>query len=75
MAAILAWLEGSVIKFALDWLWGKISAAISKAEKVQADHKAAVDQAAQDSKKAEELPSDATAAQTDDAIDDELKHF
>lgn len=71
MSGIVGWL----FKSFLEWAGAKIMALVSLYQKDKANHQANVDQAAQDTKKAKELTKDATAKETDDAIDDTLSHF
>ena len=71
----MSWLVSALVKPILDWLWGKLSAAIALYKKDQVAHQAQVDQAAQDSQKAKELKPDSTEGATDAAIDDELNHL
>lgn len=71
----MSWLVGLIEKYFLNWLLEKVSAVISLWNKDKANHETAVNQAAQDVKKAKELKPDATAEETDAAIDDELGHF
>jgi hypothetical protein len=68
---MLNWL----IKPILDWLLGKLLAAIEVYERDKKAHQSAVNQAAQDTQKAKELKPDATAKETDDSIDDMFKHI
>jgi len=65
---------GWIIKPILDWLLGRILGAIAAFEKDKKAHESAVNQAAQDTKKAKELKPDATAKETDDALDDMFHH-
>lgn len=63
----LSWLIDAIVGRIIAW-WS--------AQNAQAQvQKSIKDQAAQDSEKAKTLPADASAKETDDSIDDELKHF
>lgn len=70
-----AWLGGSLIKWVLDWVLGKILALIARDVKDRKDHQESVDQAAQDMQKAKELKPESSEKEVDDAIDDSLKHL
>ena len=74
---MLAWLEGTIIKYVLDWLWGKISGAIAAARKDQTNHDNAVkeSQSQVEPLKKVEQKDDATESEIDDAIDQASRHF
>lgn len=69
-----AWL-GVIFKWILEWSWGKLMAVYSAYKKDKENHEKAVNQAAQDSKKAKELKPDSTAKEVDEAIDDGFHHL
>ena len=71
LSGLVSW----IIQAILNWLWGKGAAAAALAAKDKHDHETAVNQAAQDSKPAEELKPDASSSETDSAIDSELRHL
>jgi hypothetical protein len=70
-----AWLGGSLIKWILDWVLGKILALIARGEKDRRNHQESVDQAAQDMQKAKELKPESSEKEVDEAIDSSLKHL
>ena len=67
----MSWL----IKIVLDWLLGKILAAIAMLEKDKAAHAVAVDQTKQDNEKASHINEESKSDDVDDAIADSLKHL
>lgn len=71
MPAFVGW----IIKPILEWIGGKIIAAIQLWEKDRINHQNNVDQSAQDMQKAKDLKKDASAKETDEAIDDAFKHL
>ena len=70
-----AWLGGMFFKAVIEWLWGKISAAIKLWKKDQANHEAAVHQAALDNEKASQITPESKSDEVDEAITDSLKHI
>jgi hypothetical protein len=71
----VTWLTGAFLNAVLNWLWGKILGAYNSWKKDKENHAKNINQAAQDSLKAKELKQDANEKQTDEAIDDELRHL
>lgn len=72
---MLSWLGSLGLKAFFEWLLSKLMAVIALAKKDKENHEHQVNQAAQDSKPAEELKPDATEGETDVAIDSELDHL
>lgn len=71
----MSWLGADLVKWVLDWLWGKISAAISVFIKDKENTAVAKSEADQDTAKAAKLKPDSNQKEVSDAIDDTLKHF
>lgn len=72
---MIAWLESIGLKALFDWLWEKLTGAWAAYKKQQAAHQADVDQAAQDTAKAQSLAPQSSSTEVSNAIDDELNHL
>jgi t-SNARE complex subunit (syntaxin) len=70
-----SWLGGSVVKWVLEWVLGKVLALITAYRQWENDKRVNRDRAAQDMKKAKDLKPDATAKETDEAIDDAFRNL
>jgi hypothetical protein len=70
-----SWLGGMFFKWLLDWVLGQLKALYNAYQKDKANHETAVNQAAQDMKKAKEIKPESSEKEVDDAIDDSLKHL
>jgi len=70
-----AWLGGTVVKWILEWVLSKALALIEAYRQWESDKRVNRDRAAQDMKKAKDLKPDATAKETDEALDDAFKNL
>jgi hypothetical protein len=70
-----AWFSGAVVKAFLNWALGQILALVRLNTIDKADHEKNKSQAEQDTKKLKELKKDATAEETDKAIDDAFRNL
>lgn len=69
------WLVGIIVEKVIGKIVEFLSSIWKKWQMRKENHQKQVDQAAQDMQKAKDLKPDSTAQQTDEAIDDSLKHF
>ncbi len=66
---------GYIITAIMDWVGTRLGDLIAKMKKDRKNHDESVNQAKQDTEKLKTVNKDSTADETDQAIDDSLKHL